>query len=147
MTMKSVFLDTNFLIATQVAGHEFFNRSLELREYFASKNYQLYIHPLILDEFWYVLLGLGKKSPQASKAVIFKQLEKATTNVFSFKNLILLNTPLTEKDAFTTIKYMDKYSLKPRDAMIVKIMQNCKTNIIASFDSDFDGIRGVSRIY
>src|SRR3989344_6769774 len=91
MIKKCVFLDTNFLIASQVEKHEFSQKTKDLRRTFIEKEYTLYTSPLVLDEFWYVLIGLWKASlaihgENADSKTLYKQLKKATQNILNFKN-------------------------------------------------------------
>lgn len=149
MKTKCVFLDTNFLVATQVEKHEFFQKTKELRRIFIENEYTLYISPLILDEFWYVLIGLWKASLAtrgASSATLYKQLKRATQNVLNFRNLILLDLNLNKAEIIKTIEIMDAYKLRPRDSIIVMLMKKSKIKQIASFDKDFEKVKGLTVI-
>ena len=155
MIKQSVFLDTNFLIATQVEKHEFFQKTKELRRTFIEKEYTLYTSPLVLDEFWYVLIGLWKASlakgassvyQSVDSKTLYRLLKKATQNILNFKNLILLDLDLNKTEILKTVEIMNKYKLRPRDSIIVEIMKKSKIKQIASFDKDFEKVKGLTVI-
>ncbi len=148
MTGKSVFLDTSFLIASQVKGHEFLERTIKLRNEFLNENTKVLTSPLVLDEFWYVLTGLAKSADKSVNAEkVFEQIKHATRNIFTIDGLTLLDVDLTQKELLETLEIMHRYNLRPRDAMIVKLMIKSKLTYIASFDKDFDRIGGITRMY
>lgn len=59
--------------------------------------------------------------------------------------LIFLNKRLTERSFLTYTRYGGKLSFA--DAVSVRIMQDSKVRRIASFDSDFDDVEGVTRVH
>lgn len=147
MTEKSVFLDTSFLVATQVENHQFFKRTLELRTRFLEGSYQLFTSLLTIDEFWYVLIGLWKaSSAHSDTGLLYDQLKKATINVLSFENICVLGANLSKTETLKTIDIMHRYKMRPRDSLIISIMKRTGIKNIASFDTDFDNLRGVKRI-
>ncbi len=147
MINKSVFLDTSFLIASQVQGHKFLERTIELRKQFVYEGFKVVTSQLVFDEFWYVLIGLGKAaSAKVGHTKLFGQIKKATTNILSIESLNLLNVDLTEKELLGVLEIMYKFNLRPRDAITVKLMRKAKIKYIASFDKDFDNVKGISRL-
>lgn len=146
MKKYKIFLDTNFLIASQIKEHAFHERTKELRVHFAELGAQQYIYPLVLDEFWYVLSGIWKQKYSKLTPKHYEMLKKATNNVYNFENLSVLETMLHESEMLDTVSLMQKYKLRPRDAMIIKIMKKENIRQIASFDTDFDGVAGVKVI-
>lgn len=139
MKETKIFLDTNFLIATQIAEHPFNAQAKNLLAKFYVAEYIPLTHPIVFDEFWYVLMGLHGKNSQTAKYI-----KKSTENIFKFKNFALVRPALSQKDLLSTLDLMDKYSLKPRDALILKIMKIEKLNKIATFDKHFDNISKIS---
>ncbi len=142
MTRASVFLDTNFLVASQIEGHIFYPRAKELLSEFAAAENVLVTHNLVFDELWYVSIAIWREL-KLSKNDLFKRLNKATTNVFNFLNFALLETVLTQEDLVDTLKIMKAHKLRPRDAMILEIMKKEKITKIASFDNDFTSVKGI----
>lgn len=136
MKMTRIFLDTNFLIASQIQLHHFHERAKELLARFYAENYVPLAHYLIFDEFWYVLQGLQKNRDVSA-------IKKSTGNILNFENFKLLKTHLTEKELISTLDLMGKYRLKPRDALIVNVMKKEKIGLIATFDGHFENIPGI----
>jgi predicted nucleic acid-binding protein len=75
---------------------------------------------------------------------------EAGTKVFetlmydSSTRVIFLNKRLCERSIYLYLKYGRRLSFA--DTISVRIMYDRKIKSIVSFDSDFDGIEGVSRI-
>lgn len=147
MTRKSVFLDTNFLVATQLESHTFFERAFTLLKSFIKNDATLYINPLVMDEFWYVFIKLNRGMGRSTDLVFYRQLEKATRNVLGFKNLVIFNPIFDKKDLSSVTTIMHNYELRPRDALIIKLAKMSGTMYVASFDTDFDRVKGITRIY
>lgn len=145
MTRKSVFLDTSFLIASQLKNHKFFMQTQNLRGIFFEKNYNLCIHSIVMDEFWYVLIGIWKSEfGNKNNKKLYNELIKATQNVLSFENIIVLESNLNKQDIMDVVESMYRYKLRPRDTIIVNIMKKEKIKYIASFDYDFRKIPGIN---
>ena len=137
MTKKSVFLDTSFLVASQVKGHEFLERTIELRKQFIYEKANLITSQIVFDDFWYVLIGLSKASvTNIDPKKLYSQLKKATQNVLLFEALSLLDLDLTAKELVDTLDIMYRFKQRPRDAIIVKIMKKAKVKYIASFEKN-----------
>jgi len=45
-----------------------------------------------------------------------------------------------------SLHYLEKYALKPRDALHCATMQENEIEAIASFDKDFDKVKEIKRI-
>ncbi len=60
-----------------------------------------------------------------------------------FKNFLFSEVSLSLKDLNKTIQIMEKYRLKPRDAIIFRIMQKLRIPNIATFDSDYKHVDGL----
>lgn len=148
MKNKAVFLDSSFLIASQIADHEFHKRTKELRKQFLKEKTKLMVHYLVVDELWYVLTALGRKSQdKPSEEALHKIVKAATTNIFNFTNLHLLKDNLDLNDLNHALSIQHEYKLRPRDAMIVKLMEKAGITAIASFDGDFDRVDEIIRLY
>lgn len=142
-----VLLDSNFIISLQVTRHQFFTRAQELIYEFKENGVQPVIIPLVFDEFWYILKGYFKTDfSSATKDELSKMLTRSTKKVLAIERLLVADVGYKEKDLLGTLKIMSKYDLRPRDAMIVKSMQILGIDDIASFDSDFDRVKGINVI-
>jgi len=147
MTQQFIFLDTNFLISTQIEGHPFHEKALNvLKTLDAHQEIIPVTHPLVFDEFWYVLIGLWKRNLKFSKQELTTMLLLATDNIFKFRRFKLLSTSLSKKDLLQNIILMGETGLRPRDALIVTIMKKESIAKIVSFDMDFDPIKGITRV-
>ncbi|OGC57064.1 hypothetical protein A3H26_00115 [candidate division WWE3 bacterium RIFCSPLOWO2_12_FULL_36_10] len=111
------------------------------------ENYKIYTSPIVFDEFWYVLLGILKVKLGNEKNTIYNLIQKATKNVLSMEGLNIAVVDLDQKELLNVLEIMYKFKLRPRDAIIVKIMKKTKIKFIVSFDKDFDKVSGISRIY
>jgi len=142
-----VLLDSNFIISLQVTRHQFFTRAQELIYKFKEDGVQPVVIPLVFDEFWYILKGYFKTDfSGATKDELAKMLTRSTKKVLAIERLLVSDVGYKEKDLLDTLKIMSKYDLRPRDAMIVKSMQILGIKDIASFDSDFDRVKGINVI-
>lgn len=141
---NQVFLDSNFIISLQVTKHQFFGRAQELIYQFKQDGESPVVIPLVFDEFWYILKGYLKTDfLHDTKEDLIKKLVKATKNVLATDGLQIKDVALAEEDLINTLKIMAKYDLRPRDALIVKSMKVLGVNKIATFDSDFDRVKGI----
>ena len=137
MKYSKIFLDSNFIIASQIKEHKFYERTQKLRSEWEINGTQLYMSPLVLDEVLYVarsLLAISKEK----KEEIYRQLRQMIENIFKFKHLILLQTHLIKDDWLEILKIMEACNNRPRDSIILRTMQKEGINVIASFDSDFN---------
>jgi len=142
-----VFLDSNFLISLQVTRHAFFARAGELVMRFKEEEMRLSLIPLVIDEFWYIIKGYIKTDfPDDSKEAVMRKLNKATRNVLSLDGLEITNASFARRDLLNTLEIMSKYDLRPRDALIIKSMEILGVKNIATFDTDFDRVKGINVI-
>ena len=147
MIGKSIFLDTSFIVATQVIYHPFFKRATELRTGFLEKGFRLYTSLLTLDEFWYVLIGLWQASEShLDKGLLYSQLKNATSNILNFENIFILETNQNGTEILKIVDTMHKYKMRPRDSIIISMMKKAGIENIASFDRDFDKVPGIKRL-
>lgn len=135
--IKSVYLDTNFLI------YWFFSKNPRLRKkvrllvaYLLARDATLYVSPLTLDESWN---GIRKEidiNKSADDQLIHPELQKFTAKVLSYTTILQLITPLNGTNlALDNIK---QYSLKPRDSFHLAIVQQNNIEMIITSDKDFD---------
>jgi len=144
MITQHIFLDTSFLIASQQKTHFFYEKTKSLLAEFYKNNKILVAHTLVFDEFWYVFMGLHK---DYSSSKMNKLLVESTNKVFEFPNFKMIKTPFLKEDLLDTLGFIYKYNLRPRDGLIINIMKKEGIKKIASFDTDFDKIPGITRIF
>jgi uncharacterized protein len=138
MKKHTVFLDTNFLIASQIDIHPFNGRVKELLKEFYVNKTKVVAHTIVFDEFWYVLQEIQKTAKTGVGS-----LEKATNNIFSFEGFELLETVLDKEDLLKTLTLIKQCSLKPRDALILRILKKERIGKIATFDKDFAKVQSL----
>jgi predicted nucleic acid-binding protein len=135
--MKKCYLDSNILIyfkdSTSIKHKETVNKL----EMLISKDVDLYISSLVLDEFLYVFhyALLKKKIPQ-----IYHELKKAMVGLFKIPQLYIINPNVDFNKQLEVIGYMQKYNLKPRDAFHLHIMLSNKIDGFLTFDHDFNKV-------
>jgi predicted nucleic acid-binding protein len=77
----------------------------------------------------------------------YKQGMEVFDNLFHNPSVkvIFLNKRLAQRAVTTYARYGGRLSFA--DAVSVRIMQDSRVKTIASFDSDFDGVEGISRLH
>ena len=144
---SSVFLDSSFVIANQIVNDDFNERTSKLLADFRLAGRPCWVTPLVLDEFLYIInrnlreVLLANMPHEVSKRVV-----RITKILLTTANIFLVNPKFTKSDMLDIPQIMSKYDLRPRDAMIVKSMQILGVKDIASFDSDFDRVKGINVI-
>lgn len=132
--MKRCYLDSNFLVylkdSTSLKHEEAANKISSL----VAANYDLFISPLVLDEFLYVFKYALLKSRSTK---LYQELTKAVKEILEIPQLFVVNPPSTSDSQLTIVKYMEKYKLSPRDAYHLLVMKNNMIDILATFDQDF----------
>lgn len=99
------------------------------------KNEKKLINNIVLVE---VLNSLKKHNHKLT-------LDEIKNVLLSYDNIDFL-TSEKYNDSFELFKHYNQ-SINYSDCTIVKTMMDYNTNIIASFDSDFDKINGIKRIF
>jgi predicted nucleic acid-binding protein len=88
---------------------------------------------LVLDEIMWVVR-------KHNKALLHEILE----DIYRFPNLTIV--PVSAEAPLQAAKLMEKYNLKPRDAIHAATMHEHNTTVIVSDDSDFDRVKEIRRI-
>ena len=129
-----VFLDANLLIYLNTMGDR---EDSNLERFYAELlKEDLYTNALILDETLYI----SKSRYRGPYNLTFEFLK---SNVLPFSTVI----PIDESDASLMEKYLDKYKLKPSDALHLSTMERSGVLNIASEDIDFDDVKEIKRIW
>lgn len=96
-----------------------------------------FISPLTIDEFLYVVkyyLIRGKTTH------LYQILRKALDEILDIPNLLIVNSPHDEKSQLKVVNLMEKYSLSPRDAYHLLIMEYHRISYFFTFDNDFKAV-------
>lgn len=132
---NKAFIDANFLIYLNTCTDPIFCR--KLRTFFLSliKSYDTYTDILVIDEVLYI----SKKKYRVPYNITLNFI----WNILKVIKLI----PLSE-EVFTELNdILQKYNLKPSDAIHLAAMKLEGINIIVSEDADYDKIKDVRRIW
>lgn len=132
--MQKCYLDSNFLVYIKNENSPYFQRASSLIFELASKEVDLYISPLALDEFLHsFLLELRQKDYKD----IFSGLQKALDDILKLPKLHLINPPVEIEAQRRIVGLMKKYQLRARDAYHLLTMIDNGIDSFATFDSDF----------
>lgn len=143
----AIFLDSSFAIANQIINDDFNERTSKLLADFRFAGRPCWLTPLVLDEFLYIInRNLREVLPANLPGEVSKRVVRLTKILLTTANIFLVNPKFTKSDMLGVPHIMSKYDLRPRDAMIVKSMQILGVKDIASFDSDFDRVKGINVI-
>lgn len=132
--MKKCFLDSNILVYFKDSLSVDYKHASQKILKLVSSDTELYISPLILDEFLYVFRSvlMRKKIPQ-----LYKELQRAVVEILQLPLLSIVNPPLTSHQQLHVVEYMEEYSLKPRDAYHLLTIISNNIDSFATLDTDF----------
>lgn len=134
--MKKCYLDANTLFYWQDSASPSNQDAKEIIEKLIGGRYQLFVSPLVLDEFIHNSVRFSGKRIIEIK----KSLSISLRKIFSLPRLQLVNPPLLPKAHFKVIYLMAKYNLHARDAYHLFILKENKIKYLATFDRDFEEI-------
>jgi len=129
----TLFIDSSYVIALADEDDQYHKVAKELVKVTGGEKV---ISDLILSES---ITGVGSRLGSEAGSKVFETLlyDRST-------NVVFLNKRLCERSLHLYLKYGRRLSFA--DTISVRIMYDRKIKSIVSFDSDFDGIEGVSRI-
>lgn len=153
--VNSIYLDSNVLIfARDRKSVKYRQASTILGELF-SQNVQIYISDLVVDEFWYNLLGawykndtgnalqphLIKQDPSILPSY-YRKFKINTTKIFKFPNLniVPLNSISTTRIQRALELLTSNNNLLPRDTFHLTLVNLYNIEGFITSDSDFDSI-------
>ncbi|MDG7005297.1 MAG: type II toxin-antitoxin system VapC family toxin [Nitrososphaerota archaeon] len=128
-----IFIDSSFVIALADEDDQFHRKAVEL---LPDLEKDQLISDLVLSES---VTGVGSR-------LGYKEGREVFDNLFHSPSVkvVFLSKRLAERSALTYARYGGKLSFA--DAVSVRMMQDNNVRAIASFDSDFDGVQGVTRL-
>lgn len=143
----AVLLDSSFIIATQLVSSIQYNKSVKLLGALFDRDVPLILIPTTLDEFWYVNKRiLAEVIPVTLVFEVKTRLIRLTESILAFKNVTLVSPEITKQNALEILNIMYRFDLRPRDAMIIKSMEILGIKKLATFDTDFDRVKGINVI-
>lgn len=127
-----IFLDSSYLIGLILKNDSFSYNSHHIAPYLEKEN--KIINNTVFNE---VLNSLASNNFNNDLPYIKKLLFSFNIDILTYDDY---------KDSFDLFEFYN-FSINYSDCTILNTMQNYNINKIASFDSDFDKIKGVKRIY
>ena len=143
--ISSVYLDANILIANYFRSHPDHQPANDLLGYLTKGNISLGISALTLDEFWYGIIFILR----ANDASLFKKtflyfasdIKKATHKLSRLLNVKIINVDFDRAKVLTTLDYIKRFNLKPRDAFHLIYCRENKIKYLVSLDEDFQKLK------
>ena len=128
-----IYLDANIFIYSLINDDKLGDKSRKILTKIAKRETNGFTSILTWDEVVYVLrkiIGIDKSIDEGNK-------------LLNFPNLIFLDS--NKKTIEKAQKIMEKYKIKPRDAIHIATALTNNIDKILSDDKDFDGIREIQR--
>jgi uncharacterized protein len=128
-----IFLDSSYLIGLIIDNDQHHTKAVELKPYL--KNEKKLINNTVLVE---TLNSIKKTNHSIDTDEIINSISKLDDINF-----------LTKNDYFKSLELFNYYnqSINYSDCMMLYTMQQYSLNTIVSFDSDFDKVSTINRIY
>ena len=128
-----IFIDASYFIAAVRTKDQWHEKTGKIQKQI--ENEDKITSTFVLSE---VLTHIGSRSGGKKGILVYEYINK-TTKILNPNNNMIKNT--TEK----FLKYDGTLSFA--DALSLEIMEKHKINTIISFDSDFDKVKNIKRIY
>jgi len=131
-----VFIDANLLIYLNTLTTEEIRRSYESFYLNLAVEHRMYTDALVLDEVIYI----SKK----------RYLVPYVTTLSFIESIVLpyiTILPLSEAEYNKAAKIIEKYNVKPSDALHIGAMRTNDINVVASEDEELDRIEEIKRIW
>ncbi|OGG13585.1 hypothetical protein A2875_01125 [Candidatus Gottesmanbacteria bacterium RIFCSPHIGHO2_01_FULL_46_14] len=132
--MKKCYLDSNFLLYWKNELSPQYQQTISMLETLINNGVELYISPLVLDEFYHSFLYRIRINRMKKP---YDLLTEATKDILTLPRLSIVNPPSVPTDHLTVIANMEMYYLHARDAYHLLIMQSNDIDGFATFDTDF----------
>lgn len=133
--MNKCYLDSNILIYIKNTDADQHNDVIAKIELLRTRGIQLFVSPLVIDEFIHSLGFLLQK--RNGKRGLYAVLKKALKEILSLPSLSIVNPPADIKSQVKVVEYMEKFGLAPRDAYHLLIMVENKIDGFATYDNNF----------
>lgn len=135
--MKKYYLDSNFLIYLKNEDIPSHKEAVSILEKIVESNSEVFISSLVIDEFLHsIRLGLIINKHKD----LFPTLKSTLNDILSIPLLSIVNPPTDLKGQNKIVDYMEKYSLRARDAYHLLTMVFHGIDHFATFDHDFEKV-------
>jgi len=129
-----LYLDANFFIFALLDNTERGIAARRIQKTIVEGKERAITSSLALDEIMWVLLRNKKQN----------LLRVAVEGIYLMPNLDIVSVSSTAP--LMALDFLEKYDLKPRDALHIAVMRENKVEKIVSDDKDFDRIEWIKRI-
>ncbi len=127
------YLDANFFVFALLDNTKLGENARALQQEIVEGKHSTVTSSLTLDEILWVLVRNNRR----------ELIEEAIDDIYHMPNLTVVATSAAAPKI--AVKYMQKYNLKPRDAIHLAVMEELKIKEIISDDVDFDKVQGIRR--
>ncbi len=134
--MRRCYLDSNVLIYFKDEQAPQYSQAKEKMATLLEKDCQFFVSPLVLDEF----IHGARKTFLKNQTNLYSPLARALESILAIPYLTIINPPTDIFAQKQVVSLMKKYSLRPRDAYHLLIMETNEIEGFATFDSDFRGV-------
>lgn len=128
-----IYLDANFFIFANFDQTKRGENARHLQEKIVSGT-KATTSALALDEVMWVMLRNGRKDI----------LREVIEDIYAMPNFSILD--VSSSVPLDALSMMERFALRPRDAFHVAVMKSREIVQIASDDSDYDRVKGITRI-
>jgi len=129
-----LYLDANFFIFALLDNTERGTAARRIQKTIVEGKERAITSSLAIDEIMWVLLRNRKQN----------LLRVAVEGIYLMPNLDVVSVSSTAP--LMALDFLEKYNLKPRDALHIAVMRENKVERIVSDDKDFDKIEWIKRI-
>ena len=131
--MTKCYLDANVLVHLKNQNSVEHDPALSKLIQLNKERAELYISPLIIDEFIHAMLFLKRNKKLAETFDIRRDLQE----LLDLPRLSLINPPADKKSQLQIPDFMEKYKIGPRDSYHLLTMLSNSIDTFATFDTDF----------
>ncbi len=130
-----VFVDANVFIFALIDNGAEGKRAADLLDDIVKNKLNAVTSVLVIDEVMWALIRNKRRDI----------LENAVKNIYDLPNLSIKE--VAPQNALLAVHFINKYGLKPRDAMHCAFMQLNNISTIVTNDKDFDKVKEVKRVH
>ncbi len=131
--MGKCYLDSNVLVYFKDEAAPQYTQAGQKLALLLEKDCQFFVSPLVLDEF----LHGARRTFLKDSVDLYTPLARALESILDIPSLTIVNPPTDIFAQKQVVSLMKKYSLRPRDAYHLLIMQTNDIESFVTFDTDF----------
>ncbi len=131
--MTKCYLDANVLVHLKNQNSVEHDTALAKLIQLNKERAELYISPLIIDEFIHAMLFLKQNKKLAETFDIRRDLQ----DLLDLPRLSIINPPTNKNSQLQVLDFMEKYKIGPRDSYHLLTILSNSVDTFATFDTDF----------